>query len=178
MKYAYYNAAANPSPVLSWLDADAGEWPKLPSLEYLVEVTASQWAARYSQAWQVLDRRLEAAPGITLLQAQTAKLAELNAAYSGAVAMPVSYMATTFDADERSQQTLTKTLTSLPGGVLPLGFYWVDSTGNKITMTLLQLQGLAGAIFTQGWTAYQNLQDRKTTAKAAATVAAVQAITW
>lgn len=178
-KYAYFNAAANPSPVLGWIDTDAGHWPKLPSREYLVEVTDAQWAARDSQAWQVRDRRLEAAPSISLAKALDAKIAELNAAYQLAVAQPVSYLGTTFDADEWSQTTLTKVLTSLvSAGATPVGFYWVDASNNKVSMTLLQLQGLAGVMLTQGWTVFQTLQDRKTQARAAVTVAAVQAITW
>lgn len=178
-KYAHFNAAANPSPVLSWIDTDSGEWPKLPRREYLIEATDAQFAARNTQLWQVRDRRLEAMPTITLSKAIDAKAAELTVAYLLAAAQPVSYMAATFDANELSQAALTKAVTSLASALAtPLGFYWVDASNNKVSMTLVQLQGLAGVMFTQGWAAYQTLQDRKTQARAAATVAAVQAITW
>lgn len=175
-KYAYFNAAANPSPVLSWLDADAGHWPKLPSRDYLIEVNQDQWDARLAQAWQVRDRRLEAVPSITLPRVKAAKRAELRAAYLVASAQPVSYLGNTFDADDSSQQKLTKALASL--GVAPTGFYWVDASNNKINMTLPQLRGLAQAIWAQEWSEFQKLQDLKTQVLAAVTVAAVQAITW
>lgn len=176
MKYAHFNAAANPSPVLSWISTDEGEWPKLPSMDYLIEVTPEQWDARFSQSWQVRDRRLQLAPSITLEQAKASKRAELTAAYLSAATLPVSYMGATFDADEWSQQKMIKAIASL--GIAPSGFYWVDAANVKITMTLLQLRGLTQVVLSQEWNEFQKLQTRKTQANAAATVAAVQAITW
>lgn len=179
MKYAYFNPTSNPAPVLQWIDTDQGEWPRLPGSEYLIEASDAEWAARASQAWQVRDRRLEPVPSITLTQAQAAKLAELNAAYQESLRLPVSYLGSSFAADEWSQHTLTKVLTALTSpGAVPPGFFWVDTANNKVTMNFAQLQGLAGAMMSQGWSAFQKLQNLKSQARTATTVAAVQAITW
>lgn len=178
-KYAYFNAAANPAPVIRWYDTDAGEWPNLPGSDYLIEATPAQWAARGSQAWQVRDRQLEAVPGITLAQAQAAQLALIDAAYESAMQIPVAYMGTTFQADAASQDVLTKTLSALtPTGSTPTGFYWVDTANNQVAMTLIQLQGLATTMLAQGWSAFQHKQTQKAAIRAATTVAAVQSITW
>jgi hypothetical protein len=178
-KYAYFNAVANPAPVLGWFDTDAGEWPKLPGSDYLIEVTAAQWAARNGAQWQVRDRLLEQVPGITLAQAQAAQLALIDAAYEHAYQIPVAYLGTTFDADTESQSTLTKTLAALtPTGSTPAGFYWQDSNNTQVSMTLAALQGLAAAMMTQGWAAFQHRQAQKAAIRAAATVAAVQEIIW
>lgn len=178
-KYAFFNASANPAPVICWYDTDAGGWPNLPGSDYLVEATPAQWAAREAQAWQVRDRRLEAVPGVTLAQAQAAQLALMDAAYEQAMQVTVAYMGTTFQADVASQDVLSKTLAALtPIGATPAGFYWTDSVNAQIPMTLAQLQGLAAAMMTQGWAAFQHKQAQKAAIRAATTVAAVQLIIW
>ncbi|MEO6147184.1 MAG: DUF4376 domain-containing protein [Sulfuriferula sp.] len=178
-KFAYFNAAANPAPVLGWYDTDIGEWPNLPGSDYLIEVSAADWAIRDSQAWQVHHRQLEPVPGITLAQAQAAQLALIGAAYDAAYQLPVSYMSTTFQADTGSQDVLSKTLAALtPIGAAPAGFYWADANNMQVPMTLVQLQGLAAAMMSQGWAAFQHKQTQKAAIRAAITVAAVQLITW
>jgi hypothetical protein len=178
-KYAYFNAAANPAPVLGWYDTDVGEWPNLPESDYLVEVSAAYWLIRDSQAWRVRDRKLEVAPSITLMQAQAAQLALIGAAYESAYQLPVAYIGTTFQADAGSQDVLSKTLAALtPNGATPTGFYWADTNNVQVPMSLSQLQGLASAMMTQGWAAFQHKQSQKAAIRAATTVAAVQSITW
>lgn len=110
---------------------------------------------------------------------RVAKLADLQAAYAATIVVDVSYMGTTFQADMDSQNTLCKVLAALSGaGAVPSGFYWVDTSNAKIAMTLPQLQGLAGAMMTQGWAAFRKLQDLKTSARAASTKAAIDNIAW
>jgi hypothetical protein len=178
-KYAYFNAAANPAPVLGWYDTDVGEWPNLPGSDYLVEVSAADWSIRDSQAWQVRDRKLEVVPSITLAQAQAAQLALMDATYDAACQMTVIYMGANFQADAGSQDVLTKTLAALtPSGATPSGFYWVDGNNAQVAMTLAQLQGLAAAMLPPAWAAFQHKQTKKSAIRAATTVAAIQAITW
>ena len=111
--------------------------------------------------------------------AQYRKSTELEAAYLAAVAQPVTYLGTTFQADADSQSTLNKVLTALtPAGATPAGFYWVDAANNQVVMTLAQLQGLAAAMLTQGWTAFQHLQTLKAQVRGATDVAAVDAVVW
>ncbi|HQS59615.1 MAG TPA: DUF4376 domain-containing protein [Gallionellaceae bacterium] len=107
--------------------------------------------------------------------AQAARITELYGAYSAAIQLPVSYMGTTFQADESSQNVLTKVLVA---GAVPAGFFWVDANNAQVPMTFAQLQGLAGAMLTQGQTAFAHLQAQKTAVKAAATETEVQAIVW
>ncbi len=116
---------------------------------------------------------------IPLAQAKAQQLALLQTAYDAARQVPVSYMSTTFQADDYSQTTLNKTLACLtPAGATPAGFYWVDANNVPVTMTLAQLQGLAQAMFATGWAAFQHLQALKGAVNAATTVAQVQAVTW
>lgn len=114
-----------------------------------------------------------------LPMAKAEKNSELKAAYQVAISQPVAYLSTTFQCDEESQQNLNKALTALtPAGATPAGFYWVDAANNQVPMTLAQLQGLAAAMMTQGWAAFQHLQTLKAQVDAATTADAVQAIVW
>lgn len=177
-KYAHFNAAANPAPVIAWFDTDSGEWPNLPGSDYLLELTDAQWAQR-GAGWQVFNRQLVPVPGVSLSQAQAAQLALIDAAYETAMQIPVAYMGTTFQADAGSQDVLNKTLTALtPTGSTPSGFYWMDTGNVQQPMTLAQLHGLAGVMLAQGWSAFQHRQTQKAAIRAATTVAAVQSITW
>ena len=114
-------------------------------------------------------------PANALAQAQADQVKTVTATYSAAIQAPVSYMATTFQADAGSQATLNKVITAA-NGTVPAGFYWVDAANNQVAMTFAQLQGLASAMWAQGWTAFQELQTKKAAIAAATTIAAVQAI--
>ncbi len=178
-KYAYFNPVANPAPVLSWIDGDDGEWPNLPSSDYLLEITDAQWAARTAGEWQVQNRNLVPVPASDVSTLRDAKLAQLDADYHTAIQADVAYMGTTFQADVGSQDTLTKTLAAIsPSGNTPTNFFWIDTQNVPVAMTLAQLQGLASAMMGQGWAAFQHLQDLKTQARSATTPAQLAAITW
>lgn len=112
-----------------------------------------------------------------LSQAQAAQINLLTAAYTAAIQQNVSYMGTTFQADSASQQRLNLVITGC-GGTLPSGFYWVDAGNNQVVMTFAELQGLGQTMLGQGWAAFSNLQSKKAAVLAAATVAAVEAISF
>ncbi len=114
-------------------------------------------------------------PASTLTGAQAAQIAIVEAAYQTAIQQPVSYMSTTFQADQDSQGVLTK---SLVAGAVPAGFFWLDKNNAQVSMTFAQLQGLASAMLAQGQTAFAKKTTLKQRINAATTVAAVQAITW
>ena len=116
-------------------------------------------------------------PPPSLDDIKTARKSLLEADYQLVIQQPVSYMGTTFQTDLDSQNTLSKVLVALPGATPP-GFYWVDATNAQVPMTFAQLQGLAGAMMTQGWTAFQKLQTLKASINACTTPAAVDNITW
>lgn len=119
-----------------------------------------------------------------LAAAQAAKLAELDAAYAVAVTQPVSFttaggVAKTFQADKASQDTLTVSMQGYDiAGSVPAGFYWVAADNTLVPFTLDDLKGLYAAMLAQGWVGFQNRQTKKTAARVATTVAAVEAITW
>ena len=109
----------------------------------------------------------------TLPDAVVAKIAQLTQAYQDAIQQPVAYMDTMFQADNDSQDVISKTLSP---GVIPLDMSWLDIDNIPILMTFEQLQGLSGVILAQGWAAFQNLQRCKTDVRAATTVEDVDAV--
>ncbi len=114
-------------------------------------------------------------PSPTLEQVRIEHIGTLYAAYNAAIQLPVAYMATTFQADNASQDVLTKCLVA---DSVPTGFYWLDANNAQVPMTFAQLQGLAGVMLAQGQAAFAKLQAKKTAVRDATTVAAVQAVVW
>ena len=111
----------------------------------------------------------------SLPEVAAAKLAKLTAAYQTAIQQPVTYMGTTFQADDQSQAMLSR----IPAaGVIPDGFAWLDAGNVFVPMTRVQLQGLASVMLAQGWAAFQRLQERKGAVRRAATTIAVGAVVW
>jgi hypothetical protein len=152
---------------------------------YAVKNDGSAWRAVEDASWCAADETyatVQPPPypaSIALPQAQAAQIALLTADYQAAISQPVAYMSTTFQADPDSQMLLNKVLTALtPTGAVPSGFGWLDAGNNLVAMTLAQLQGLAAAMMTQGWAAFQHLQTLKAEVRAATTVSQVQAIVW
>ena len=116
-------------------------------------------------------------PPLTLAQAQGAQLALMDSAYATAVAAPIGYLGTTFQADQASQVLIAGVLTAC-GGALPSGFTWYDINNVAVPVTFAQLQGFAAAILLRGQPLFVHCQSLKATIRAATTVAAVQAVVW
>jgi phage major head subunit gpT-like protein len=123
-------------------------------------------------------------PPLTLAQAQADQIALMYTSYATAIAQPVAYtskagVAKTYQADTASQTVLMQATQGYGiAGATPTGFYWVAADNTQVPFTLADLQGLYGAMLAQGWTAFQNLQSKKTAINAATTVKAAQAVTW
>lgn len=110
---------------------------------------------------------------------KTEKIAQIDAAYNAAIQQDISYMGTTFQADEDSQSILTKTLVTLNGaGSAPADWAWKDANNNMVPMTLAETNGLAMAMLARGWPEFQLRDARKKAVAAATTGAAVAAVTW
>ncbi len=105
------------------------------------------------------------------------KLQELRSAYISAINANIAYLGTEFQADEKSQDMISKVL-SASGGTLPTDFFWVDAFNNQVPMTYADLQGLANEILLRGQAAFAKLQTLKAQVNSAATVADVNAIIW
>jgi len=110
-----------------------------------------------------------------IISASKVKLQELEAAYNNANELDIAYMATTFQADKKSQALIVSVLSA---GSVPTGFYWVDSLNNKVTMTYADLQGLSGTILARGQSNFDKLQSLKAQIKSATTQAELDSIVW
>jgi hypothetical protein len=101
------------------------------------------------------------------------KIKELESDYISKNQVPIEYMGTTFQADYKSQDIISRVLTA---GSVPADFYWLDITNAKIPMTYAQLQGLAMALLERNQVNFDNLQTQKSAINKATTVEQVQAI--
>ena len=120
-------------------------------------------------AWDVME----------LGAAQTAQIEALAVPYQAALQAPVAYMGTTFDADSQSQIVVAHAmLVYAVEGAVPAGFYFADADGNKVPMTLTQLQGLGSAIAGNYLPVFQKWTELKAQVMAATTLEEVQAVVW
>ena len=113
----------------------------------------------------------------SLADAQSAQLALMDSSYTTAVTAPIAYMATTFQADQASQDLIASVLTAA-GGALPAGFAWYDVNNAPVTMTFAELQGLAVSILGRGQPLFVHKQTQKAAIRAAISVTQVQSIVW
>ncbi len=166
MIYAY-NSQGGFRTVAAASDAVAGE----------VVFTGTPNAAQLEAAFPTYAATLLAA-------AQAAQASVLQAAYAAACAQPVSFttkagVSTTFQADPASATVLQQTLAGLSASqATPSGFFWLAADNTQVPFAYADLQGLAGAMLSQGWTAFQHLQTQKAAVAGATTVAAAQAVSW
>lgn len=112
---------------------------------------------------------------VTLADAITTQILIIEEKYQAAIQLPVTYMTTTFQADNSSQSVLTKVLVA---GSVPTGFAWLDASNAPVQMTYVQLQGLAAAMLAQGQAAFSKLQTLKSQVRAATSVVKAQSIVW
>lgn len=143
-----------------------------------IELTEQQWEDRFNLSLEngALIYNPIARP---VADIKAAKIAQLEKNYRAAVQQPVAYMGTTFQADTGSQAILTATLVTLnASGAVPPNFGWWDINNVKVPMTLAELNGLAGAMFDQGWVAFQKKQTKKADARNAANAAQANAVAW
>lgn len=158
-----------------------------------VEISADTHAALLASqsAGQVIQpdqngnpQAVSAASLRTLGQAQDLQVNLLESAYAAAITQPVAFTTAagqtqTFDADAAAQGNL---LIATQGyglvGSTPAGFYWVAVDNAQVPFTLEDLKVLYAAMLAQGWTAFQNLQAKKQSVRAAMTIEAAQAVTF
>lgn len=112
---------------------------------------------------------------LTLDDIKAKKLLSLRDSYNEEITSNVTYMNTTFQADEYSQSLLAKCLSA---GTVPNDFYWLDVSNTKIPMTFDALQGLSSAILIRGQRSFDNLQTKKAAVKIAGNPTDVEAVTW
>ena len=177
MKYATIDTKGNPT---AFYDSEihGSDIPK-----DAVEISDTDWQSHINGQRKVYDSETEAwvdyVPSATevLDQAKTSKFSEIKSAYEIEISADIQYTNTTFQADEKSQNMITKVLAA-SGGTLPTDFFWLDVNNNKITMTYDDLQGLANAILSRGQQAFAKYQELKAQIKSATDTATVEAIVW
>jgi len=143
-----------------------------------IPTTLSATDPENSELFAVVDADPTTAPYVqSLADAKTEKLAEIESAYNAAIVAAVPYLGTTFEADEYSQNLITRVLVA-SGGSLPADFFWVDSTNQQVVMTYAELQGLANAILLRGQQAFVHRQQLKATVDSAASIPEVNSVVW
>jgi hypothetical protein len=144
--------------------------------------------------WEAIDARsMHVANGAlvagaldvrTLAQAQADQIAVLEAAYTVAIAQPVSYtskagVAQTYQADPGSIANVANMqLAFAAAGATPAGFYWLALDNTQVPFTYADVQGLAAAMGAQGFAAFAHLQAQKDAVRVATTNAAALAVAW
>jgi hypothetical protein len=110
---------------------------------------------------------------------QAAQIEALSVPYEAALQAPISYMGTTFDGDLQSQTIIAHAmLVYAVEGATPNDFFFADLSGNKVPMTLGQLQGLGSAVAENYLPVFKKWVDLKAQVMAATTLAEVQAVVW
>ena len=122
--------------------------------------------------------------GLSLDSAKVTSVNILNYAYNAAISKNITItteagISVVLQADDASRTTLQDTLNGLASTkVTPPGFYWKAFDNSQVAMTYNDLLTFASALFTQGWSAFQNLQAKKLLVQAATTPEAAIAITF
>lgn len=184
--YVLYNqstgAVAGVFSVLHSADDAALVAANTPSGMSALEIDPTSSVVVDQKGWSVIDGALTLTPPTTaelLAAAKATRLGVLATSYEAAKASGVSYMSTVFMTDDNSQQTFAHALLAFQAaGAVPDGFFAVDASYNKVPMNLSQLQGLIEAIAAQVWTIFQRWITVREELAVAATVDAVNAISW
>ncbi|MDE2456679.1 MAG: DUF4376 domain-containing protein [Burkholderiales bacterium] len=137
-----------------------------------------------SQAWTWDATTASWIGSPTLATVQAEQVALLAAAYASAIAQPVSFttkagVTQTYQADPAAISNVANMQLAFAGsGSTPSGFYWVAADNTQVPFSYADVQGLAAAMGTQGFTAFAKLQTLKAQVRAANSAAAVQAVAW
>lgn len=119
-----------------------------------------------------------------LAQAQVAQTASFRQSYLAAISANISFtdaagVTDTYQADPASVAVLNNCLSGFRvSATVPTGFYWRSATNQNNPFTYADLEGLASAMTTRGFTNYAHLQTQIASVMAATTVSAVDAVTW
>jgi hypothetical protein len=155
-----------------------------------IKITDAQWqdCINNPNKWMIVAGALQLTPAPTaeqlLATAKTSQLTVLAAGYQTAIVQPVSYASVggvtkKFQADAGSVANVQATLAGLSkAGATPTGFYWVSADNTQVPFSYADIQGLAAAMLSQGWSAFAHLQAQKAIVNASSTVSAVQGVVW
>ena len=126
----------------------------------LTEITRSEYEALIAPSLDELKQR---------------KVGELTQSYTTDNQQDISFMSTTFQADDKSQGTLSQVLSV---GSVPDGFYWLDANNVEVPMSYTELQGFAGVILLRSQANFTKLQGLKQQVSAARDETELDGIVW
>ena len=174
--------------VLQWQDTAQFNYSS-PGADATMAVSASQWANQSGEWWVVNSSLTQSDPNAPtsaqiLAQAQSAQTTSLRQSYLAAISANISFtdsasVTDTYQADPPSVQALNNCLSGFrAASAVPTGFYWRSATNQNNPFTYADLEGLASAMTARGFTNYAHLQTQAASVMAAATISAVNAVTW
>ena len=176
MKYAHYDDTT--WRLLGWYDDTIHD--VIP--EPIIQVSEEQWQEAISNNYNYVDV-VNGSIGYkdfrTLDEIKQAKKQEIESAYSQAIQVPIQIdvggSTYTFQADQKSQDILTKVITSAPDG---FETEWLDIKNHHVRMTLQDLKNLAQAILIRGQELFRKKVQLKQQIDQAQTKEDVEAIKW
>ena len=136
-----------------------GYWDLSAIPQPFVEITDEQWQEAINNHYNYIDPETKTM-GIkdfrTLDQLKQAKKQEIETTYQNALSQPINYTVNnethTFQADQHSQDILTKVIVGAPSDFTT---NWLDIDNVPVQMTLADLKGLAQAILQRGEQLFQ-----------------------
>lgn len=152
---------------------------------YAVRKDGMGWRTVEDESWCSEDEIYQPGmPSQSMAMAKVLKVSQLGSDYDAACQASVSYTSEAgvqqvYQADTKSQQLLQASIAGLAGAQqTPPGFAWLAEDNTPVSFSFADLQGLAQAMYLQGYQAFVKLQQLKNQVSAATSVEEVEALVW
>ena len=163
------------------LDDYRGTWENIDgntiTINELGKTPPTGYAKKVNNQWFYADGT--EATDIELKHLKQQKKNEIENAYQEALTQPIDYTVNnktyTFQADQHSQDILTKVIVGAPAN---FSTYWLDVNNTPVQMTLDDLKGLAHAILVRGEQLFQKKVLLKQQLAQATTKEEIESISW
>lgn len=151
-KYANYDhTIATYSPVLGWYDTDVFEYPSLPPMEDMIEVTDPDvWTNRTNGQWCVQTEQI--IPLVTPSSTTPLQQSAIAALYAGILLTSIGTGALngTYDVSPLTQASINGVIAGIGAGIgLPGGsgtFNWPDTSGTQHAFSETNFKNFATAV--------------------------------
>ena len=177
MKYAHYDPQTGR--LLGWYTKEI-HGDNIP--EPYIEVDDTVWQEALDKNYNYVDaenKTLSYKDFRTLDQIKQAKKLEIESTYVKKCYEPIDYEVNgviyTFQADEKSQNAIFRTITGAPQDFTT---DWLDIDNNAVSVTLDDLKGLAQVIVERNEQLFQQKVQLKKQVDSATTKEEVESITW
>ena len=147
-----------------------------------LEVSEEQWKKAINNNYNYVDvenKILSKKDFRTLDEIKKTKKQDIENAYNKAIQEPIQYAVGsdtyTFQADEKSQDILSKVIISAPSDFTTK---WLDIDNNPVSVTLDDLKGLAQIILTRGQQLFVKKVQLKNQVDASTTEDEIKGIQW